>query len=58
LPSAAQTLLKLTPDDHLEGAGLGNLDLLELEGVGRLALPLLADHPGRHRLRQRSGLYV
>ena len=45
-------------DDHLEGAGLGNLDLLELEGVVGLALALLADHPGRHRLRQRSGLDV
>ena len=46
------------PDDHLEGARLGDLDLLELEGVGRLALALLADHPGRHRLRQRAGLNV
>ena len=28
-------------DDHLEGAGLGDLDLLDLEGVLRLALALL-----------------
>ena len=41
-------------DDHLEGAGLGDLDLLELEGVDRLALALLADDPGGHRLRQRA----
>ena len=46
--------------DHLERAGLGDLDLLELEGVGRLALALLADHPGRHRRGQlaRLGLDV
>ena len=30
------------PDDDLERAGLRDLDLLELEGVGRLALALLA----------------
>ena len=48
------------PDDHLEGARLGDLDLLELEGVDRLALALLADHPGRHRRRElaRLGLDV
>ena len=46
------------PDDHLERARLGHLDLLELEGVLRLALALLADHPGRHRLRQLAGLHV
>ena len=45
-------------DDHLEGPWLGNLDLLELEGVVWLALALLADHPGRHRLGQGSGLDV
>jgi hypothetical protein len=42
------------PDDDLERAGLGNLDLLDLEGVDRLALALLADHPGGHRRRQRA----
>ena len=35
--------------DHLEGAGLGYLHLLQLEGLDRLALALLADHPGGHR---------
>ena len=40
-------------DDHLEGAGLRDLDLLDLEGVLGLALALLADHPGGHRLGQR-----
>ena len=44
--------------DHLEGAGLGDLDLLDLEGVLRLALALLADHPGGHRLGQLAGLDV
>ena len=33
--------------DHLEGAGLGDLDLLELEGVLRLALALLRGSPRR-----------
>src|SRR5579871_6886606 len=37
------------PHDHLERAGLGDLDLLDLERVDRLALALLADHPGSHR---------
>ncbi len=37
------------PHDHLEGAGLRHLDLLELEGVAWLAEPLLADHPRGHR---------
>jgi hypothetical protein len=46
------------PDDHLEGAGLGDLDLLELEGVLGLALALLADHPRGHGLRQRAGLDI
>ena len=46
------------PHDHLEGAGLRHLDLLELEGVVGLALALLADHPGGHRLRQLAGLDV
>ena len=44
--------------DHLERAGLGHLDLLELEGVLRLALALLADHPRGHRPRQLAGLDV
>src|SRR4051794_32984730 len=44
--------------DDLERAGLGNLDLLNLEGVRRLALALLADHPGGHRVRQLAGLGV
>ena len=44
--------------DHLERARLGHLDLLELEGVARLALALLADDPGRHRLGQRPGLHA
>ena len=38
--------------DHLEGAGLGQLDLLDLEGVLGLALALGTDHPGGHRLGQ------
>ena len=42
--------------DHLEGARLGHLDLLELEGVARLALALLADDPGGHLLGQLAGL--
>ena len=46
------------PHDHLEGAGLRDLDLLQLEGVFRFALALLADYPRRHRLRQRPGLNV
>ena len=45
-------------DDDLEGAGLRDLDLLELEGVFRLALALLPDHPGSHRLRERPRLDV
>src|SRR4051812_43595174 len=44
--------------DDLERARLGHLDLLELEGVLRLAQALLADHPGGHRLGQRAGLDV
>jgi hypothetical protein len=44
------------PDGDLEGAGLGNLDLLQLEGVGWLALAVLADDPGGHRLGQGAGL--
>src|ERR1700692_1321907 len=35
--------------DHLERLRLGYVDLLELERVDRLALALLADHPGGHR---------
>ena len=44
--------------DDLEGARLGHLDLLELEGVDGLALALLADDPRGHRLRQLAGLGV
>src|SRR3954451_16304275 len=44
--------------DHLECAGLGQLDLLELEGVLGLALALLTDHPRRHRLRELTRLQV
>ena len=44
--------------DHLERAGLGHLDLLELESVHRLALALLADHPGGHRPRELAWLGV
>src|SRR3954452_823430 len=46
------------PHDHLERARLRNLDLLELEGVRRLTLALLADDPCSHRLRERAGLGV
>ena len=45
-------------DDDLEGAGLGHLDLLDLEGVDGLALALLADDPCGHRRRQLAGLDV
>jgi hypothetical protein len=45
-------------DDHLEGGGLGYLDLLDLEGVHGLALALLADHPRRHRGGQLAGLGI
>ena len=44
--------------DDLEGARLGRLHLLELEGVDRLAEALLADHPGGHRRRQLARLGV
>src|SRR3954453_4776173 len=44
------------PDDDLEGGGLRDLDLLDLEGVDGLALALLADHPRRHRLRELARL--
>ncbi len=44
------------PHDHLERARLGNLDLLEAEGVDRLALALSANHPGRHALREGAGV--
>jgi hypothetical protein len=39
-------------DDDLEGIGFGDLDLLELEGVLGLALAILPDDPGGHRLGQ------
>ena len=45
-------------DDDLEGRGLGDLDLLDLEGVLGLALALLADDPGGHRGRQLARLGV
>ena len=45
-------------DGDLERAGLGHLHLLELEGVERLALALLADHPGGHGRRELAGLHL
>jgi hypothetical protein len=45
-------------DDHLECAGLGDLHLLGLERGGRLALAILADHPGGHLLGQGARLDV
>src|SRR6185437_12609711 len=42
--------------DHLERLRLGYLDLLDLEGIGRFALALLADYPGGHRPRELAGL--
>ena len=44
--------------DHLERARLGDLDLLDLEGVLRFALALLADDPRGHRLGQLARLGV
>jgi hypothetical protein len=44
--------------DHLERSRLGDLDLLDLEGVLRFAEALLADDPRGHRLRQLAGLGV
>ena len=44
--------------DHLEGAGLGHFDLLELEGVLRFAVALLTDDPGGHRLGQLARLDI
>src|SRR5207248_11760683 len=44
------------PDDHLERAGLRHLHLLDLEGVERLALPLLAEYPRRHGARVLAAL--
>jgi hypothetical protein len=40
------------PDGDLEGAGLRDLHLLELEGLQGLALALLADHPRGHGGRE------
>ena len=62
-PSAAQTLLKFTPAAITrtvtsKAPGLRRLDLLELEGVERLALALLADDPRGHRGRQLARLGV
>ena len=45
-------------DNDLEGPGFRGLDFLELEGVLRLALGFLPDHPGSHLLRQLTGLDV
>ena len=42
----------------LEGAGLRDLHLLELEGLERLAVALLADDPGGHRGGELAGLDV
>jgi hypothetical protein len=44
--------------DDLERAGLRDLDLLDLEGVQRLALALAPDDPGGHRAGQLAGLGV
>ncbi len=44
--------------DHLERAGLGYLDLLQLERVYRLALALLADDPRGHRGRELARLGI
>jgi len=44
--------------DHLEGAGLRDLDLLHLERVAGLTLALLADDPGGHRLGKLPGLHI
>ena len=43
-------------DDDLERGGLGDLDLLDQEGVDGLALAVGADDPGRHGLRQLARL--
>jgi hypothetical protein len=43
-------------DDDLEGAGLGDLDLLELERLGRLSLALGPDDPRGHRRGQLARL--
>ena len=45
-------------DGDLEGAGLRDLHLLELEGLERLALALLADDPRGHRGRELARLHV
>src|SRR5436189_4723526 len=47
----------LFPYTTLFRSWLGELDLLELERVLGLALALLADHPGRHGVRQLTGLH-
>ena len=62
MPSAAHTPLKFTPAaitrTTTSTARLGDLDLLEPEGLQRLALALLADHPGGHRGGQLARLDV
>ena len=44
--------------DHLEGPRLGDLDLLELDGVHWFAEAILPDDPRGHRGRELAGLYV
>ena len=44
--------------DHLERRRLRYLHLLQLEGLGRLALALGADDPGGHRRGELAGLDV
>ena len=44
------------PDHDLHRARLRYLHLLDLEGVAGLALALLADHPGGHRVRELARL--
>src|SRR5205807_7261157 len=45
-------------NDHLERAGLRNLDLLELESVKWLALALRADDPCGHGRRELARLGI
>ena len=63
MPSAAQTLLKFTPAAITRtitsnAPGSRYLHLLQLEGLGRLALALGADDPGGHRRGELAGLDV
>jgi hypothetical protein len=45
-------------DGDLEGAGLRDLHLLELEGLERLTLALLADDPCGHRGREHARFHL